>query len=71
MGSSKGKPSPAPSAPSVLSPGETHLLAAERSGNTANSNTELTAGAAAEDDNLLPFLTIQFVICILANWELE
>lgn len=37
----------------------------------ANANTELTSGTAAKDDNLLPFLMIEFVICTLANWELE
>lgn len=55
----------------LSSPGETHLLANEWFSSIANSNTELTAGTAAKDDNLLPILMIQFAICILANWELE
>lgn len=53
------------------SPEETHLPAKGRFGSNANSNTELTSGTAAKDDNLLPVLMIGFAICILANWELE
>lgn len=41
------------------------------SSSKANTNTELTSGTAAKNDNLLPFLMIEFVICTLANWELE